>query len=139
MLSLQSKGLSRVFSSTTVQKHQFFGAQLDAQDVINTCFCCVHKETCCGESWKALEQGRALPLMEHILERSGERLTLRKQEGVLSPGAFVSLCWCAHSRMEPGDWVRVEVCLWALGREWAAVLQGAAVPFCSGSPHRKWG
>ena len=26
--SLQSKGLSRVFSTTTVQKHQFFGAQL---------------------------------------------------------------------------------------------------------------
>ena len=26
-ISLQSKGLSRVFSSTTVQKHQFFGAQ----------------------------------------------------------------------------------------------------------------
>ena len=27
-LSLQFKGLSRVFSNTTVQKHQFFGAQL---------------------------------------------------------------------------------------------------------------
>ena len=27
MISLQSKGLSRVFSSTTVRKHQFFGAQ----------------------------------------------------------------------------------------------------------------
>ena len=27
-ISLQSKGLSRVFSSTTVQKHQFFGPQL---------------------------------------------------------------------------------------------------------------
>ena len=27
-ISLQFKGLSRVFSSTTVQKHQFFGAQL---------------------------------------------------------------------------------------------------------------
>ena len=26
-VSLQSKGLSRVFSNTTVQKHQFFGAQ----------------------------------------------------------------------------------------------------------------
>ena len=26
--SLQSKGLSRVFSNTTVQKHQFFGAQI---------------------------------------------------------------------------------------------------------------
>ena len=28
LLSLQSKGLSRVFSNTTVQKHQFFGTQL---------------------------------------------------------------------------------------------------------------
>ena len=27
-ISLQSKGFSRVFSNTTVQKHQFFGAQL---------------------------------------------------------------------------------------------------------------
>ena len=27
-ISLQSKGLSRVFSSTIVQKHEFFGAQL---------------------------------------------------------------------------------------------------------------
>ena len=30
-ISLQSKGLSRVFSSTTVQKHQFFGTQLSSQ------------------------------------------------------------------------------------------------------------
>ena len=29
--SLQSKGLSRVFSNTTVKKHQFFGAQLSLQ------------------------------------------------------------------------------------------------------------
>ena len=29
--SLQSKGLSRVFSNTTVQKHQFFGAQISLQ------------------------------------------------------------------------------------------------------------
>ena len=28
LISLQSKGLSRVFSSTTVQKHQFFNVQL---------------------------------------------------------------------------------------------------------------
>ena len=27
LISLQSKGLSRIFSNTTVQKHQFFGAQ----------------------------------------------------------------------------------------------------------------
>ena len=30
-ISLQPKGLSRVFSNTTVQKHQFFGAQLSSQ------------------------------------------------------------------------------------------------------------
>ena len=28
LISLESKGFSRVFSNTTVQKHQFFGAQL---------------------------------------------------------------------------------------------------------------
>ena len=28
LISLQSKGLSRIFSNTTVQKHQFFSAQL---------------------------------------------------------------------------------------------------------------
>ena len=30
-ISLQSKGLSRVFSNTIVQKHQFFGAHLSSQ------------------------------------------------------------------------------------------------------------
>ena len=30
-ISSESKGLSRVFSNTTVQKHQFFGAQLSSQ------------------------------------------------------------------------------------------------------------
>ena len=30
-ISLQSQGLSRVFSNTTIQKHQFFSAQLSSQ------------------------------------------------------------------------------------------------------------
>ena len=30
-ISFQSKGLSRVFSNTTVQKHQFFSAQFSSQ------------------------------------------------------------------------------------------------------------
>ena len=34
-ISLQSKGLSRVFSSTIVQKHQFFGAHLSSQSNSN--------------------------------------------------------------------------------------------------------
>ena len=31
LISLQAKGLSRVFSNTTIQKHQFFGTQLSLQ------------------------------------------------------------------------------------------------------------
>ena len=34
-ISLQSKGLSRVFSNTTVQKHQFFSAQLSSQCIVS--------------------------------------------------------------------------------------------------------
>ena len=30
-ISLQSKGLSRIFSNTTIEKHQYFGAQLSLQ------------------------------------------------------------------------------------------------------------
>ena len=33
-ISLQSKGLSRVFSSTTLQKHQFFGTQLSSSPAL---------------------------------------------------------------------------------------------------------
>ena len=33
-ISLQSKGLSRVFSNTTVQKHQFFGTQPSSQSTL---------------------------------------------------------------------------------------------------------
>ena len=36
-ISLQSKGLSRVFSNTTVQKHQFFCAQLSSQSYSHIC------------------------------------------------------------------------------------------------------
>ena len=36
LISLQSKALSRVFSNTTVQKHQFFGAQLSLQSSSHT-------------------------------------------------------------------------------------------------------
>ena len=34
--SVQSKGLSRVFSNTTVQKHQFFSAQLSSQSTLTS-------------------------------------------------------------------------------------------------------
>ena len=37
LISLQSKGLSRVFSNTTVRKHQFFGAQLSLWSNYHIC------------------------------------------------------------------------------------------------------
>ena len=39
-ISLQSKGLSRVFSNNTVQKHQFFGAQLSLQNIRTSLILC---------------------------------------------------------------------------------------------------
>ena len=35
-ISLQSKGLARVFSNTTVQKHQFFGVQLSLSPTLTS-------------------------------------------------------------------------------------------------------
>ena len=42
-ISLQSKGLSRVFSNTTVQKHQFFGAQPSSQSNSHILTCPLEK------------------------------------------------------------------------------------------------
>ena len=42
-ISLQSKGLSRVFSNTTVQKHQFFGAQPSWQSTSDSSLIISHR------------------------------------------------------------------------------------------------
>ena len=46
LISLQFKGLSRVFSNTTVQKHQFFGAQLLSSKTGKTQLWCCSKSEC---------------------------------------------------------------------------------------------
>ena len=47
LISLQSKGLSRVFSSTTVQKHQFFSAQpsIDMTEWLSLSHICTFRKT----------------------------------------------------------------------------------------------
>ena len=47
LISLKSKGLSRVFSNTTVQKHQFFGTQLSLYSFIH-----LYNFTSIHNSWK---------------------------------------------------------------------------------------
>ena len=63
-ISLQSKGLSRVFSNTTVQKHKFFGAQPSSQS--NS-----HIHTWLQEKTTALTRwtlvGKVMSLLLHIL------------------------------------------------------------------------
>ena len=47
-ISLQAKGLSRVFSNTTVQKHQFFGVQLSSQSNSHNHIWPLEKHNICG-------------------------------------------------------------------------------------------
>ena len=64
-ISLQSKGLSRVFSNTTVQKHQFFGAQPSSQS--NS-----HIHTTTGKSIALTRRtfvGKVMSLLFNMLSR----------------------------------------------------------------------
>ena len=47
-ISLQSKGLSRIFSNTTVQKHQFFNAQSSLRSNSHICTWLLEKPQLCG-------------------------------------------------------------------------------------------
>ena len=58
LISLQSKGLSRVFSKTTVQKHQFFGAQ-------PSLWSCSHIRTCYREVSKAPSMYTVVHVLVH--------------------------------------------------------------------------
>jgi len=56
-ISLQSKGLSRVFSNTTVQKHQSFGTQLPSQSNSNgnpLQYSCLENSVDRGAWWAAI-------------------------------------------------------------------------------------
>ena len=62
---LQSKGLSRIFSNTTVQKHQFFGAQLSYGTTLKS----IH------DNWKSIDLtrwifvGKVTSLLSNMLSR----------------------------------------------------------------------
>ena len=66
-MSLQSKGLSRVFSNTTVQKHHFFGTQLSFGEGSGTPlqYSCLENPVDGGAWWAAV----------HGVAKSGTRLS----------------------------------------------------------------
>ena len=58
LISLQSKELSGVFSSTIVQKHHFFGAQkICSKWYLGLSQHCTLKNLDCGKSWQASKEG----------------------------------------------------------------------------------
>ena len=65
LISLQSKGLSRVFSNTTVQKHQFFGAQLSLWS--NSHSYMTTRKTIALTRW--IFVGKVMSLLFHMLSR----------------------------------------------------------------------
>ena len=64
-ISLQSKGLSRVFSNTTIQTHQFFGAQLSSKS--NSHICTWPLENMALTRWTFV--GKVMPLLFNMLSR----------------------------------------------------------------------
>ena len=69
--SLQSKGLSRVFSNTTVQKHQFFGAQLSLQSDCHIHTWLLEKSGYCTFVIKKYLVGKVQPFKLYFTKHSG--------------------------------------------------------------------
>ena len=68
LISLQSKGLSRVFSNTTVQKPQFFSAQLSSQSNSHIHTCSVQfSRSVMSDSLQPHESQHARPPCHHQL------------------------------------------------------------------------
>ena len=65
-MSLQSKGLSRVFSNTTVQKHQFFNAQPSLWSNSHIHICLLEK-TIALTRWTIV--GKVMSLLFNMLSR----------------------------------------------------------------------
>ena len=65
LISLQSKGLSTVFSNITVQKHQFFGAQLSSQS--NSYSYSTTRKTIALTRWTFV--GKVMSLLFNMLSR----------------------------------------------------------------------
>ena len=85
LISLQSKGLSRVFSNTTVQKHQFFGTQLSlwSNSHIHTWLLLLGAQYATGEEWR------------HSSIKNEEMEPKQKQCSVVDVTSDGSKVWCS--------------------------------------------
>ena len=112
LISLQSKGLSRVFSNTAVQKHQFFGAQLSYTPTVTSIqFSSVAQScpTCCdpmNHSTPGLPVHHQLPdFTQTHVHRVGDAIKPSHPLSSPSPPApnlsqHQGLCQCVNSLHE---------------------------------------
>ena len=88
-ISLQSKGLSRVFSNTTVQKHQFFGAQLSLQSNSHSPYMTTGKTIALT---RRTFVGKVMSLLFYMLSRLVITLLPRRKRLYL----WICLFWTFH-------------------------------------------
>ena len=87
-ISLQSKGLSRVFSGTTIQKHQFFGTQPSLWS----------NSHICTDSWKTIALtlqtcvGKVIPLLFNTLSGFVIAFLLKSKHLLISWLLLYRLC-----------------------------------------------
>ena len=103
LISLQSKRLSRVFSNTTVQKHQFFGVQLSLWSNSHSYLYMTTGKTIALARWTFA--GKVMSLLFNMLSRLVIAFLQRREclliswlqspSGViLEPPKIVSRCFC---------------------------------------------
>ena len=100
-ISLQSKGLPRVFSNTTVQKHQFFDAQLSSQS--NS-----HRD--------CTLQARILEWVAVPFSRESSQPRDRTQVSHMAGGFLTSWATREAQKMRIPEWIQIKVgteSLWA--------------------------
>ena len=93
-ISLQSKGLSRVFSNTTVQKHQFFSVQLSFFTVQLS-----HPYMTTGKTIALIRQtfvGKVISLLFNMLSRLVIIFLSRSKRFLISWLQNHKVCHCFH-------------------------------------------
>ena len=73
LISLQSKGLSKVFSSTTIQKHQFLGSQPSLWSNSNICTWLLKKDL---DFFVRTSVGKVMSLLFNTLSRYGRKCSI---------------------------------------------------------------
>ena len=90
---MQSKGLSRVFSNTTVQKHQFFGTQLSLWSNLNS------ERTVVKKKKKKLKNTTAATTLIHANTAAVLSTMTAQKKGKYKHTSFIALCFivlCRH-------------------------------------------